>query len=67
MEDPPKEFLMVEFFELANQEQSFEYIHEYKQLQFKVLINTKNRYYVHICFDVCNVYKNYIDEGHCNQ
>ena len=34
-----------------------EYIHEYKQLQFKVLINTKNRYLVHICFDVCNVYK----------
>ena len=34
-----------------------EYIHEYKQLQFKLLINTKNRYLVHICFDVCNVYK----------
>ena len=44
-----------------------EYIHEYKQLQFKLLINTK--------IDILYIYalmsamftKNYFDEGHCNQ
>ena len=57
VEDPPKEFLMVEFFELANQEQPLNTFMNTNNYNSNFLINTKNRYLEHICFDVCNVYK----------